>query len=89
MAHCFRCNAFDVVKDKDHKPWCPVIKQKRENQRRVSSISSGYRKKNQPAEPGHGNLNRPGTCKKCGVVVANLLTHLGKCKPAEPPAAGS
>lgn len=86
MAHCFRCNAFDVVKDEDHKPWCPVIKQKRENQRRVSGISSGYRKKNQPAEPGHGNINRPGTCKKCGVVVNNLLTHLGKCKPAEPPA---
>lgn len=84
MAHCFRCNAFDVVKDEDHKPGCPVIKQKRENQRRVSNIASGYRRKNAPEES--GNLNRPGTCKKCGTVVTNLLTHLGKCKPASPAA---
>jgi hypothetical protein len=86
MAHCFRCNAFDVVKDEDHKPWCPVIKQKRENQRRINNLTSGYRKNDSPDAGSHGNINRPGTCKKCGVVVSNLLTHLGKCKPAEPPA---
>lgn len=81
MAHCFRCNAFDVVKDSDHKPGCPVVKQKRENQRRVKNIASGYRKKNAPPE--EGGINRPGTCKKCGLPVPSLLLHLSKCKPAE------
>lgn len=83
MAHCFRCNANDVKRDEDHKPGCPVVKDKKEKARRISNIAAGYRRKNLPDVPGsHGNLNRPGTCKKCGVVVPNLLTHLGKCKPS-------
>lgn len=82
MAHCFRCNASDVKKDEDHKPSCPVVKAKNEAAKRITKLAAGYRRKNQPPEPGsHGNLNRPGTCKKCGVIVPNLLLHLGKCKP--------
>lgn len=82
MSHCFRCNAHDVKKDEDHKPGCPVVKAKREKARRIANITASYRRKNESPDPGsHGNINRPGTCKKCGVVVSSLLTHLGKCKP--------
>ena len=81
MPFCFRCNTEDVKKDADHKAWCPVVKEKREKGRQIANIAEGYRRKNLTVDPGsHGNINRPGKCKKCGVVVKSLLTHIGSCK---------
>ncbi len=78
---CFRCNAVDTGKLSDHKPNCPVVKEKEEKARKITTLVNRYRQKNKSVtERGYGRLNKPGDCKQCGEQVTSLLTHLGKCQ---------
>jgi hypothetical protein len=85
---CFRCNAVDVVKLSDHKPECPLLKDKQNRADGIKDLVNRYSHKNKAATKGTlGRVNKPGYCKRCGEKVTSLLTHLSVCKgPAQPPA---
>ena len=88
---CFRCNALDHGRLSDHKPNCPVVREKEEKARKLTTMVNRYRQRNKSvSDRGYGRLNKPGNCKQCGEKVASLLTHLGKCKgrPAPDASAG-
>ncbi len=90
MKICFRCNAVGVVKLSDHKPECPLLKDKKDRADGIKDIVNRYSHKNKAAHKGSlGRVNKPGYCKRCGEKVTSLLTHLSVCKgrtpQAEPP----
>jgi len=87
---CFRCNAVNVVKLSDHKPECPLLKDRKDRADGVKDIINRYSHKNKAASKGGlGRVNKPGYCKRCGEKVASLLTHMSACKgrpePTPPP----
>lgn len=85
MKICFRCNAVNVVRLSDHKPECPVVRDKTERAKDVKNLVNRYNHKNKAAgDRSLGRVNKPGYCKRCGEKVASLLTHLSACKGAPP-----
>lgn len=88
MKICFRCNAVGVVKLSDHKPDCPVLRDKSDRAKNVKDLVNRYNHKNKASgDRSLGRVNKPGYCKRCGDKVTSLLTHMIVCKgPAEPPA---
>lgn len=86
---CFRCNAVNVVKLSDHKPECPVVRDRKQRADGVKDIVNRYSHKNKAAGKGAlGRINKPGYCKRCGEKVTSLLTHISVCKgpaPTPPP----
>ena len=89
MKICFRCNAVNVVKLSDHKPECPLLRDKKERANDIKDLVNRYSHKNKASGKGtFGRVNKPGYCKRCGEKVTSLLTHMSACKGrAEPPAA--
>ena len=89
MKICFRCNAVNVVKLSDHKPECPVVKDKTNRANNIKDLVNRYNHKNKASgDRSLGRVNKPGYCKRCGEKVTSLLTHLSACKgapPAPPP----
>lgn len=89
MKICFRCNAVNVVKLSDHKPECPVVKDKTNRANDIKDLVNRYNHKNKASgDRSLGRVNKPGYCKRCGEKVTSLLTHLSACKgapPAPPP----
>ncbi|MBI2386246.1 MAG: hypothetical protein HYV14_09565 [Elusimicrobia bacterium] len=87
MKICFRCNAVNVVKLSDHKPECPVLRDRKERADGVKDIINRYSHKNKAAgKGGLGRINKPGCCKRCGEKVTSLLTHISVCSgPAATP----
>ena len=88
MKICFRCNAVNVVKMSDHKPECPLLKDRKDRADDIKDIVNRYSHKNKAAGKGAlGRVNKPGYCKRCGEKVTSLLTHMSACKGrTEPPA---
>lgn len=83
---CFRCNAVGVVKLSDHKPECPLLRDKKERADGIKDIVNRYSHKNKAsAKAGFGRVNKPGYCKRCGDKVTSLLTHISACKGRVPP----
>ncbi|MCR4294830.1 MAG: hypothetical protein NUW21_04800 [Elusimicrobia bacterium] len=86
MKICFRCNAVGVVKLSDHKPECPLLRDRKERADGIKDIVNRYSHKNKAAaKAGFGRVNKPGYCKRCGDKVTSLLTHLSVCKGRVPP----
>lgn len=87
MKICFRCNAVGVVKLSDHKPECPLLRDRKERADGIKDIVNRYSHKNKAAaKAGFGRVNKPGYCKRCGDKVTSLLTHMSACKGrATPP----
>ncbi len=86
MKICFRCNAVGVVKLSDHKPECPLLRDRKERADGIKDIVNRYSHKNKAAaKAGFGRVNKPGYCKRCGDKVTSLLTHLSACKGRVPP----
>ncbi|MDO8757261.1 MAG: hypothetical protein Q7J64_04570 [Elusimicrobiota bacterium] len=87
MKICFRCNAVNVVKLSDHKPECPLLKDRKDRADDIRDMVNRYSHKNKAAGKGAlGRVNKPGYCKRCGEKVTSLLTHISACKgPAAPP----
>ncbi|MEQ1919123.1 MAG: hypothetical protein ABL955_07995 [Elusimicrobiota bacterium] len=90
MKICFRCNAVNVVKLSDHKPECPLLRDKKERANDIKDLVNRYSHKNKSSSKGtFGRVNKPGYCKRCGDKVTSLLTHLSVCKgrpePTPPP----
>ena len=88
MKICFRCNAVNVVKLTDHKPECPLLRDKKERAKDIKDLVNRYSHKNKAAG-GHalGRINKPGYCKRCGDKVTSLLTHMSACKGRQAPEA--
>ncbi len=85
MKICFRCNAVNVVKLSDHKPECPLLKDKKNRADDIKDLVNRYSHKNKAAGKGSlGRVNKPGYCKRCGEKVTSLLTHLSVCKGPAP-----
>lgn len=86
MKICFRCNAVGVVKLTDHKPECPLLRDRKERADGIKDIVNRYSHKNKAAaKAGFGRVNKPGYCKRCGDKVTSLLTHISVCKGRVPP----
>ncbi|PIR19086.1 MAG: hypothetical protein COV48_03930 [Elusimicrobia bacterium CG11_big_fil_rev_8_21_14_0_20_64_6] len=89
MKICFRCNAVNVVKLSDHKPECPLLRDKKNRANDIKDLVNRYSHKNKASGPRTlGRINKPGYCKRCNEKVTSLLTHLTVCKgapPAPPP----
>lgn len=90
MKICFRCNAVNVVKLSDHKPECPLLKDRKDRADDIKDLVNRYSHKNKAAGKGaFGRVNKPGYCKRCGEKVTSLLTHMSACKgrpePTPPP----
>ncbi|MDP3541233.1 MAG: hypothetical protein Q8T11_02050 [Elusimicrobiota bacterium] len=86
MKICFRCNAVGVVKLSDHKPECPLLRDRKERADGIKDIVNRYSHKNKAAaKAGFGRVNKPGYCKRCGDKVTSLLTHISACKGRVPP----
>lgn len=84
MKICFRCNAVGVVKLSDHKPECPLLRDKKERAKGIKDLVNRYNHKNKASrDRSLGRINKPGHCKRCGEQVASLLTHLRACKGAD------
>jgi len=82
---CFRCNAVNVVKLSDHKPECPLLRDKKERANDIRDLVNRYSHKNKASGKGSlGRVNKPGYCKRCGEKATSLLTHISVCKGAEP-----
>lgn len=79
---CFRCNAVNVVKLSDHKPECPLLRDKSDRAKSIKDLVNRFHHKNK-AKSGSGlsRIDKPGYCKRCGEKAGNLLTHLRTCKP--------
>ena len=85
MKICFRCNAVNVVKLSDHKPECPLLKDKKDRAKDIKDLVNRYNHKNKAgSDKSLGRVNKPGYCKRCGDKVTSLLTHLSACKGREP-----
>ena len=80
---------MNVVKLSDHKPECPLLRDKKERANDIKDIVNRYSHKNKASGKGSlGRVNKPGYCKRCGDKVTSLLTHMSICKGrAEPPTA--
>ncbi|MBI4061900.1 MAG: hypothetical protein HY403_10760 [Elusimicrobia bacterium] len=86
MKICFRCNAVGVARLSDHKPECPLLRDKKDRAKSIKDIVNRYNHKNKAAgDRSLGRINKPGYCKRCGEKVASLLTHLSACKGADAP----
>jgi len=82
---CFRCNAVNVVKMTDHKPECPLLRDRKERADGIKDLVNRYSHKNKAAsKSSFGRVNKPGYCKRCGDKVTSLLTHMSACKGREP-----
>ena len=83
MKICFRCNAVNVVTLSDHKPACPLLRDKKERAQNIKDIVNRYNHKNKASgDRSFGRINKPGYCKRCGEKVTSLLTHMSACKGA-------
>ena len=81
MKICFRCNAVNVVKLSDHKPECPLLKDKKNRAKDIKDLVNRYNHKNKAAgDHSLSRINKPGYCKRCGEKVTSLLTHMRACK---------
>lgn len=81
---CFRCNAVNVVKLSDHKPECPLLRDKKEHAKDLKDLVNRYSHKNKASgDRSFGRINKPGYCKRCGEKVTSLLTHMSACKGRE------
>jgi len=79
---CFRCNAVNVVKLSDHKPECPLLRDKKDRAKDIKDLVNRYNHKNKAAaDRSLGRVNKPGHCKRCGEKVTSLLTHMSACRP--------
>ena len=82
MKICFRCNAVNVVKLSDHKPECPLLRDKKDRAKGIKDIVNRYNHKNKAANAGNlSRVDKPGYCKRCGEKAGHLLTHMRVCKP--------
>lgn len=83
MKICFRCNAVNVVKLSDHKPECPLLRDKKDRAKDIKDLVNRYSHKNKASgDRSLGRINKPGHCRRCGEKVASLLTHMRACKGA-------
>ena len=84
MKICFRCNAVGVVRLSDHKPECPLLRDKKDRAKGIKDLVNRYNHKNKAAgDHALGRINKPGYCKRCGAKVTSLLTHMRGCKGAD------
>jgi hypothetical protein len=84
---CFRCNAVNVVKLSDHKPECPLLRDKNNRAKDIKDLVNRYNHKNKASgDRTLARIDKPGHCKRCGEKVTSLLTHMRACKgaPATP-----
>lgn len=85
MKICFRCNAVNIIKLSDHKPECPLIRDKKNSAKSIKDIVNRYNHRNKAlGDRSLGRVNKPGCCKRCGKKVTSLLTHISVCRSADP-----
>ena len=72
----------NVVKLSDHKPECPLLRDKKDRAKGIKDIVNRYNHKNKAASAGTlSRVDKPGYCKRCGEKAGHLLTHMRTCKP--------
>jgi hypothetical protein len=73
---------MDPKKLSDHKPECPLVRDKTERAKNIKDLVNRFHHKNKARGVGSlSRIDKPGHCKRCGEKAGNLLAHLRACKP--------